>query len=252
MSAHDWTRVEDGIFHAFHLAWIAELQRRLNSGLLPEGYYALGEQVAGGGNPDVLTLHHPEENGPDPATNGEPAPSGGTALLTAPPRVRLVARADRESYTSRQRSLTIRHTSRHRIVALLEIISAGNKASDYAWQSFLDKILAAVKQGIHLLLIDLDPPTARDPQGVHGSFWGSLTGETYTRPEDSPLTLVAYSAGPVKIAYIEPLAVGQPLPAMPLFLTPDGYIEVPLEATYQAAYAGVPRFYRNVLERATP
>src|SRR5579872_4893945 len=27
MPVHDWTRVEAGIFHAFHVAWVPELQR---------------------------------------------------------------------------------------------------------------------------------------------------------------------------------------------------------------------------------
>lgn len=37
MAVHDWTRVEAGIFHAFHNAWIVQLQVRLNMGLLPTG-----------------------------------------------------------------------------------------------------------------------------------------------------------------------------------------------------------------------
>src|SRR3954447_8617745 len=41
MPIHDWTRVDAGIFHAFHHGWIEELSRRLNRGLLPEDYYAL-------------------------------------------------------------------------------------------------------------------------------------------------------------------------------------------------------------------
>jgi hypothetical protein len=44
MPVHDWPRVEAGIFHDFHVAWIGELRKSLNSGLLPEGYYALAEQ----------------------------------------------------------------------------------------------------------------------------------------------------------------------------------------------------------------
>lgn len=35
---------------------------------------------------------------------------------------------------------------------------------------------------------------------------------------------------------------------MPLFLCPDRSVNVPLEATYQAAYRGVPAFWREVLE----
>lgn len=39
MPVHDWTRVEDGIFHDFHHAWIEEIKRSLNAGLLPGDYF---------------------------------------------------------------------------------------------------------------------------------------------------------------------------------------------------------------------
>ena len=55
-----------------------------------------------------------------------------------------------------------------------------------------------------------------------------------------PFTLTAYSAGPVKRAYIEPTAVGHVLIEMPLFLEPEIYMNVPLEETYMAAYRGLP------------
>ena len=41
---------------------------------------------------------------------------------------------------------------------------------------------------------------------------------------------------------------GRELIEMPLFLEPEIYINVPLEATYQAAFRGVPRRWRVVLE----
>jgi len=37
---------------------------------------------------------------------------------------------------------------------------------------------------------------------------------------------------------------------MPLFLKPETYVRVPLEATYRDAYRGVPRRWREVLEAA--
>ena len=40
MPIHDWTRVDAGIFHHFHVTWIPEIARALNAGLLPDGYYA--------------------------------------------------------------------------------------------------------------------------------------------------------------------------------------------------------------------
>jgi hypothetical protein len=157
--------------------------------------------------------------------------------------------ATRFAYTTRRRTLVIRDTSDHRIIALIEIVSPGNKASRHALRSFVDKALATLSQGIHLLLVDLHPPGRRDPQGIHGVLWEALTGESYTHPVQTPLTLATWCAIPEPTAYVEPVAVGSLLPDMPLFLDPDSYVNVPLEATYQAVYAGVPRYYREILER---
>ena len=128
-------------------------------------------------------------------------------------------------------------------------MSSGNKVAEYHWQSFVDKMIDALKQGVPLLILDVYPPTPRDPGGVHGSVWGRFTGDEYVPPTDANRTLVAYSAGPEKVGSVEPVAVGQPLRPMPLFLSRDGrgYVEVPLEATYAAAYEGVPQRYRKEL-----
>ena len=72
------------------------------------------------------------------------------------------------------------------------------------------------------------------------------------RPADEPLTLASYAAGMQIEVYLEHLAVGAALPDMPLFVHPDRYINVPLEATYQAAYRGMPAFWRDVLEGGQP
>src|SRR5262245_65409977 len=48
MPVHDWSRIDAGIFHDFHHAWIEEIKRALNAGLLPVDYYALAEQQAAG------------------------------------------------------------------------------------------------------------------------------------------------------------------------------------------------------------
>ncbi len=63
MPIHDWSRVIDDASHAFHHAWIAEIQKVLNEGILPPDYYALAEQVAKPTVPDVLTLR--SRNGSD-------------------------------------------------------------------------------------------------------------------------------------------------------------------------------------------
>jgi hypothetical protein len=63
------------------------------------------------------------------------------------------------------------------------------------------------------------------------------------------MTLAAYAAGPQFDAYLEHLAPGASLPDMPLFLRRDWYINAPLASTYQAAYDGMPGFWREVLEK---
>jgi hypothetical protein len=45
MAIHDWSRVSAGVFHDFYLGWIVQLQRVLNTGILPRGYYAMLERV---------------------------------------------------------------------------------------------------------------------------------------------------------------------------------------------------------------
>lgn len=65
-----------------------------------------------------------------------------------------------------------------------------------------------------------------------------------------PLTLAAYEtdAGFAIRAYVQHVAVGEPLPEMPLFLEPNGCVQAPLETTYQTAFAAMPRRWRRVLE----
>ena len=163
MPVHDWTRVDAGIFHDFHVGWIPAIRTMLNDGLLPDGYYHVKE--------------------------------------------------------------------------------------------FTDKILSALNVGVHVMLVDLFPPGSQDPEGLHGVLLQELedSDERYDLPQDQPLTLASYAADPPGVdIYLEHVAVGTALPEMPLFLRPDRYINVPLEATYEAAYRGLPAFWREVLEGRTP
>ncbi|MGL4554093.1 MAG: hypothetical protein ACRC33_23265, partial [Gemmataceae bacterium] len=75
---------------------------------------------------------------------------------------------------------------------------------------------------------------------------------TYTAPPGQPLTLAAYTAGLVPTAYVEPFAVGDPLTDMPLFLRPDRYVNVPLEASYMATFRCMPRRDRERLDAPSP
>ena len=248
MPARDWTRVEAGIFHDFHHAWIEEIKRTLNTGILPDDYYALAEQHAAGYGPDVLTLQAKRaDEDPGPETP-MPSSGGGTGLLHALPKVRLTSEADMEFYRRKQNSVVVRHVSGDWIVAVVEVVSPGNKASRNALRSLVEKTADLLDHRIHLLILDLHPPGRRDPFGIHTLIWEELTGQDCASPPEKPLTLAAYESGLTVRAYVEPLGVGDELPDMPLFLEPAAHVLVPLETTHQAAWAAVPRRWRTVVE----
>jgi Protein of unknown function (DUF4058) len=243
MPVHDWTRVSDGTFHDFHYSWVLEIKRALKRGLLPKGYYVMAEQVGGDlGAPDVLTL---QETGKEPGSEG---PLAGTATLTeSPPVVHARTTIPRDPYARLQRAVVIRHTSDDRIVAMIEVLSPGNKSSRHAIRSFLDKAVAALDGGVHLLLVDVHPPGPRDPAGIHGALLNEIGTEDYVLASERPLTTVAYIGGAVVDAFAAHFAVGEPIPPMPLFLTRENYVPVPLEAAYMAAWEDVPPQYQEVL-----
>jgi hypothetical protein len=241
MPIHDWSRVDAATFHNFHYYWVGELGRTLNDGLLPRNCYAMVEQYAGRIEADVLTLELSDQRGFEPPTDG----SGGLLLADAPPKV-----ARREvfdaaaAYAARSRSVVIRHTSGREVIAVIEIVSPGNKSSEARFRQFVRKIRWLIDGGIHVLLVDLHPPGSFDPMGLHNAIVAELGGGNDEPPPDRPLTLASYRADRPPEAFIEPTAVGLALTPMPLFLTVERYVNVPLEETYRAAWRGMPAVVR--------
>lgn len=241
MPIHDWTRVNAGTFHYFHLRWIASICDVLNGGLLPGNYYAMGEQRAIGVEPDVLTLHFAF---PDDIPSGD---TGG-GLLVAPPTTQIIDEAEADVYRRKQNHVAIRHAIDDRIVATIEVLSHGNKSTRRALGHVVEKAVRFLEQGIHLLIVDVQPPGRFDPQGIHGVIWDEIAGRAYTAPVDRPLTVAAYESGPIFRAYVEPLRVGDPLPDMPLFLQPGRHVKLPLEATYLTTWHNFPQRWKTLLE----
>jgi hypothetical protein len=239
MPIHDWTRVRANRFHDFHQSWMIAIRNALNAGQLPPGYFAMFEQKTGGPEPDVVTL---ELNPP-----ASEATATGVAVAEAPPKVRFVTRAEAASYVPKTNRITVRHPDGD-VVAVIEIVSPGNKDSRHVIRAFARKAVAFLQAGIHLLIVDLFPPSRRDPQGIHKVIWDRIHDEPFELPPDKPLTAVAYAEGTETVAYIEPLAVGDPLPDMPIFLTAERYVPCPLEVTYQTAWEQFPAPLKGPLE----
>jgi hypothetical protein len=242
MPVHDWSRVDANLFHDFHQAWTIAIRNALNGGLLPRGYSALVEQHAGGVVPDVLALQRrARRDRPD-------EPKGGAVVTATPPKTRHVLQAAEEILAARANRITIRHPL-GRVVCVIEIVSPGNKGGRAALRSFVAKSIDFLQGGVHLLVVDLLPPSVRDPQGIHKAIWDEIVDRPFELPPDKQLTLAAYVADLPKRAYVEPVGVGDVLPDMPAYLDPDSWVPVPLEATYQATWASCPEDMREAVER---
>jgi hypothetical protein len=235
---HDWTRVDSGVFHAFHTLWIAGIQRALVE-RLPGEYYCLPEQRAGAFIPDVLALSHGQAHRSSGST-------GTTALLT-PPRTSLFQESAKDPFLARQRRIVIRHSSGDRVVAVIEIVSPGNKDTSTRVRQFVQKTRDLLAECVHLLLVDPLPGGTAAPEGLHAEIFADSVDEPLRCTADRPLSLVSYECAERVRAWMERLAVGDALPDMPVFLEPGMHVPVPLESTYMEAWLGMPLRWRDVV-----
>jgi hypothetical protein len=212
MPIHDWTRVRANRFHDFHQCWTAALCNALNAGSLPPGYFALIEQKSSGWESSSVPF------------------------------------SEAIGYARKANRVTVRDHPDEDAIAFVEIVSPGNKDSLQAVRAFARRAAEFLQAGINLLLLDLFPPGPHDPHGMHGFIWDYLHDEPLTLPSDKPLTLASYAVGTEIVAYVEPAAVGDALPDMPIFLTGDRYVPCPLEATYRATWDAFPAVLKGPLE----
>jgi hypothetical protein len=231
MPLHDWNDTEQ--WEMLHYLWIAEVARWLKP-KLPTGYRTFI------GRSPVLTVDIPGipdagvRNGA-PETNGES--TGQLESDTAgepdygPVQVAQVTLApDRYVYVARE----------GRLVAAVEIVSPANKDRPSRRAAAAVRYAAYLQNGVHLLLIDLLPrPT--------GFSFADAIAEEVGIPDQEPLPppfASGYHVGERSAAgestleiWRRPLAPGQLLPTLPLWLDSQRSIPVDLEATYMRAAA---------------
>lgn len=215
MPLHDWSRVPAGLFHDFHQSWSVRIARSLNAGMLPPHSSALVEQS------------RPNTKGKDPSPENSPE------------------KDDRCVYSSLANRIVIKHHL-GRTIAVIEIVSPGNKDSRAALREFVEKTIDFLRAGIHVLIVDLFPPSPREPLGLHKAIWDEITEEDFAFPTGKDRILASYKTGDERVAYVEP--VGDLLRDMVLFLSSDYHIFVPLEPTYQATWAASPEALREAVE----
>jgi hypothetical protein len=256
MAIHPWSRVDDGVFHHFHIGWIGGLSRVLNEGLLPRPYYAIAEPILGQTEPDVIALQartgtsEREKRSDSPATMLH-RESAQAAVALAPSEVTLEEFVP-DPYVRKTRWIVIKDAWQgDGVVAVIELVSRGNKTSRARAEQFLRKTVGLLDRAIHVVLLDLHGHTKVVPRGFHVLIAEDLGHEASQPPADRPLAAVTYQVletGGLR-AHFVPLRVGDPLPEMPVFLTPQDFIRLPLEATYNEAYRSVPWKFREELEK---
>ena len=163
------------------------------------------------------------------------------------PTARFTFRTTDEIYAGRANRIAIKHHL-GRTVAVIEILSPGNKDSRAAIRDFVEKSIDLLRAGIHLSIVDLFPPTPRDPLDMHKLIWDEISDKPFAFPAGKDRILASYETGREKSAYVEAFGVGDLLPTMPLFVAQGMHVKVPLEPTYQTAWAACPEAMQEAVE----
>lgn len=221
-------------WEGFHAAWLSYISEALNR-VLPVGYFA-EEEVHAGANVeiDVATFHSadPVEATPAPEWAG----GGGTVTTAAvpwvaPPPAAGVAAVFADDFEVR----VIAERGGRRVVAAVELVSPGNKDRPDVRRAFATKCASYLYQGIAVVVVDVVTDRHAD---LHAEILDRLGSPAAGRlPAGTRLAAVAYR--PIRRGERDeidlwpvPLAVGQPLPTLPLWLDAVTYAGVDLEATY--------------------
>ena len=228
MPIHDWTRLEVGDFHHFHQGWVVNLTNVLNSGL--------------------PRVHGDDEQPVTRSAMSRARPGARRSRRQC--AARMSPEFERINYAKRADRVVIRH-GRGKVVAIIEIVSPGNKDSRNAIRTFVEKAADILNQGVNLLVVDLFPPTARDPQGIHKVIWDEFGDEPFEAPPGKPLIVASYIGGEIPTAYVESVGVGDPLPSLPIFLSETRYIPAPLETTYLQEWAVFPALLKELIDPTT-
>jgi hypothetical protein len=221
-SSHPW--------ESFHTAWAAEIMAWLHK-RLPRRYFAsmythLGPEIAA----DVAEFER-DSSAEDRPANG--AANGGVAVETwAPPVTALAMPAVFPD------DLEVRvHDSERdfKIVAVVELVSPGNKHRPETRRAFAAKCAAYLQRGIGVVTVDI--VTSRR-FNLHNELVRLLNfAEPFLMPDDAVLYAVAYRpARRGDVNQIDlwpiPLAIGGSLPLIPLALRGTRAVPLDLDATY--------------------
>ncbi|MFO0951853.1 MAG: DUF4058 family protein [Isosphaeraceae bacterium] len=219
-------------WEGFHGMWIAmmtaDLNRRLPERFLAEPQVHLGSAA----EIDVATFEEEGQGRPTPA----PADSGGVATAVwAPPRPTLSAPSEApmpQSYSVRVHDLG----RARRLVAAVELVSPANKDRPENRRTFVSKCAAMLADLVCVSVVDIVTTRGFNLYGEVLEVLGLTDPALAAEPFDN----YAVSARHVREnetwrfeAWTHPLAVGQPLPTLPLWVAEDLAVPLELDASYE-------------------
>ena len=221
---HSWDEVHGG--------WPMEIVRTLVT-ILPAGYRAAPKVHLGSPYEVDIATYDLDSRLSGTATDG-----GGAATLTAkvatlsPTLTIEVDLADDDEYEVRVYDTEYGRT----LVAAIEIVSPSNKDRPRSRTMFACKVAALLQQGVCVTLVDLVSVRSAN---LYAELLDLLVG---TDPNLAPTPPAMYAVTlrarkpPKRRALLDawfyPMAVGQSLPTLPIWLTPESHVMLPLETSY--------------------
>lgn len=218
-------------WESFHSAWTNTIVRRLNSRWLSKRYRSapqthLGILV----EVDVATF----ENDP-PVTDSGSSNGGVATAVWAPPRPAQSVAVDLPAQDVFEVRVYDDRRGR-RLVAAIELVSPGNKDRPENRHAFAIKCAAYLQQGVSLIIVDVVTDRFAN---LHAELMEVLQlPAPPVDPDVVQLYAVAYRTTKEKDAWRmdlwpEQLAIGAPLPTLPLWLASNLAAPLELELTYE-------------------
>jgi len=222
-------------WEGFHHAWATFIAQQLNQQTLPAGYFAESE-ISLGPELEIDVAAMRGTGGDPPAYSAAPPTAGATAVWT-PPQPAVTARVEfshLEGYEVR----VYQDLGGAELRGAIELVSPANKDRAGSRRTFAAKCAGYLRQGVGLVIVDV--VTARSAD-LHAELFEVLEAVATPSGWKSPTGLYAVAYRPVTVRHDprlemwpEALALGKPLPVMPLWLANDLCVPLWLEDSYTA------------------
>ncbi|HUY32047.1 MAG TPA: DUF4058 family protein [Pirellulales bacterium] len=219
-------------WEGFHGWWAAAIAGTLNDDLLPAEYFAEFQvTVATRVEVDVATF----EDGASEALRSNGGSLAVQARVWTPPTPFAVVPA---IFPDDFEVRIFNSAAGPTLVAAIELVSPGNKDRDDARRAFAAKCGAYLQRGIGLMVVDIVTSRHANLHDELTALWGHTVGFTFPGP--TPLYATAYrparrdQRNEIDL-WLEPLAIGRPLPTLPLAVRSLGCLPIDLEGTYMEA-----------------